>query len=210
VTLLAAVTGLSREEAESVDVGSRDSLLSDALRRMAGEIVEAYTRCGGCDARLHVPLGLDALPETPWRAPGETLYAKVAGARVAFRLPDSRDLRMLRGEDPAAGRLLLLSRCVPTGEEDVIPEEVAAAVEAAMEEAAPSGAMTLRITCPACTATTSAALDVAALLWAEVESRALALLYDVHILARAYGWTEPDVLALSPPRRAAYLELATG
>ncbi|HEY9523138.1 MAG TPA: hypothetical protein VIR33_07850, partial [Thermopolyspora sp.] len=85
VTLLAAVTGLSREDAESVDVGSRDSLLSATLREMADGIVEAYTRCGGCGARLDVPLDPAALPDTPWRAPGETLYAEVAGTRVAFR-----------------------------------------------------------------------------------------------------------------------------
>jgi hypothetical protein len=29
----------------------------------------------------------------------------------------------------------------------------------------------------------------------------------VHTLAAAYGWTEPEVLALSEPRRAAYLRL---
>jgi hypothetical protein len=30
----------------------------------------------------------------------------------------------------------------------------------------------------------------------------------VHVLARAYGWTESEVLALGERRRAAYLELA--
>jgi hypothetical protein len=33
------------------------------------------------------------------------------------------------------------------------------------------------------------------------------VLGDVHELARAYGWSEPEVLALSPWRRAAYLAL---
>lgn len=209
MTLLAAVTGLSREEAESADVGSRDSVLSAALRRLAGGIVQACTRCRGCGERLDVPLDLTALPTAPWRTPGETLYAEVAGHRVPFRLPNSRDLRLLRGDDVPAGRSLLLSRCVQTVDGDV-SEDVAAAVEKAMEQAAPSGSVTVLIRCPACTTATPSALDVAALLWAEVESRAMALLHDVHVLARAYGWTEPDVLALSPARRAAYLELAYG
>jgi hypothetical protein len=33
---------------------------------------------------------------------------------------------------------------------------------------------------------------------------------EVDALARAYGWREADILALSPARRAAYLELARG
>jgi hypothetical protein len=32
-------------------------------------------------------------------------------------------------------------------------------------------------------------------------------LHEVDLLARAYGWTEPEVLALSEARRAAYLRL---
>jgi hypothetical protein len=45
--------------------------------------------------------------------------------------------------------------------------------------------------------------------WAEVDVRARRLLADVATLARTYGWTEPEVLALSEARRAAYLRLAT-
>jgi hypothetical protein len=41
-----------------------------------------------------------------------------------------------------------------------------------------------------------------------VEVQAMRLVGDVHALARIYGWTEADVLAMSPRRRATYLELA--
>jgi hypothetical protein len=32
----------------------------------------------------------------------------------------------------------------------------------------------------------------------------------VHALARSYGWTEADVLAISPTRRRFYLEASAG
>ncbi len=32
------------------------------------------------------------------------------------------------------------------------------------------------------------------------------ILFDVDLLARAYGWPEAEVLALSPTRRAWYVE----
>jgi hypothetical protein len=34
------------------------------------------------------------------------------------------------------------------------------------------------------------------------------LLDEVHVLARAYGWNEREILGLSAARRAAYLERA--
>ena len=52
-----------------------------------------------------------------------------------------------------------------------------------------------------------AAFDVGAALWAEVQRARRATLLDVDALARAYGWTEAEVLGLSPIRRAAYLQL---
>ena len=66
------------------------------------------------------------------------------------------------------------------------------------------------IVCPACGAAYVADLDVAGFVWAELRASAQRLLGEVDTLARAYGWTEPDVLALGERRRAAYLELARG
>jgi hypothetical protein len=47
---------------------------------------------------------------------------------------------------------------------------------------------------------------VAAFVWEEIEACAARLLDDVHVLARAYGWSERAILALPEMRRAAYLE----
>ena len=51
-------------------------------------------------------------------------------------------------------------------------------------------------------------LDVASFVWEELDGWARRLLQDVAVLARAFGWTEEDGVALSPTRREAYLELA--
>jgi hypothetical protein len=47
-------------------------------------------------------------------------------------------------------------------------------------------------------------------LWQKVQLAAERLLLDIDTLARAYGWTESDVLRLSPVRRAAYVQMTTG
>ena len=50
-------------------------------------------------------------------------------------------------------------------------------------------------------------LDVGEALTAELQRAAERTLIEVDALARADGWTEAEVLQLSPVRRAAYLQL---
>ena len=76
-----------------------------------------------------------------------------------------------------------------------------------MEEFEPGASLSFDIACPDCGERWSAAMDVGDVLWSELQSRAERLLLDIDVLARAYGWSEPQILALSPIRRAAYLQL---
>jgi hypothetical protein len=63
------------------------------------------------------------------------------------------------------------------------------------------------LACPACGHAWHSTFDVGEALWAEVQRAAEQSLLEVDALARAYGWTEAEVMALSPVRRAAYLQL---
>jgi len=149
------------------------------------------------------------------REAAELEPVEAAGFVVTWRPPDSRDVAAAASTRDAAGaERLLLERCVtdaagPGGEADgpSLPREVREAVAAAMAEADPLAEVLVDVSCPACETAFTADLDLGGFVWAEVRARALALLRDVDALARAYGWTEPDVLALDGRRRAAYLEL---
>ncbi|MEU9120275.1 hypothetical protein AB0C96_10500 [Streptomyces sp. NPDC048506] len=133
-------------------------------------------------------------------------------------------------EDVAAeeARRLLAARCVLSAVRDgrevvgevvgevvtvdeelgrLLPEPVLKRFAEAAEEADPAAELTLHIACPECGATTPAELDIAAYLWTELDAWARDVLLDVHLLASAYGWSEPQILALSPLRRRYYLEL---
>lgn len=202
--LLDAVPGAGVD----LDVGSRDVLLARLLHGVAGPLVWARAACPTCEASLDLPVDVAAVAALPVHTPGEELTVEVDGSAVGFRLPTTDDLLALRGMPPDAARDLLLGRCLAAGNDPgPVSGPVAAAVDAAMEAAAPAGAIDMLVACPECGRTTGVALDVALLLWAEVEAQAAVLVAEVHALAAAYGWTEPDVLALSPRRRAAYLEL---
>ena len=65
----------------------------------------------------------------------------------------------------------------------------------------------LALQCVACGHAGEAQLDPGALLWDEIDARARVLLGEVHRLASAYGWSEAEILALGPARRASYIAM---
>jgi hypothetical protein len=91
---------------------------------------------------------------------------------------------------------------------DQLPPEVQARVAQASSEADPRADIQLNLSCPECAARTRAVLDVGSALWLELDAWARGTLLDVYLLASSFGWSEPEVLALSPLRRRYYLELA--
>lgn len=170
-----------------------------------GTRIDGHADCPRCGERLGFALDtwhLLAGPQAP-PAPCET---EAAGLRI--RTPSLRDLAAVAAEpDPAAA---LLARCTLSGDAGAMDAAALREVEDALEALDPQADLALALQCVACGHAGTAQLDVGALLWDELAARAQALLGEVHELAAAYGWREHEVLALSPPRRAAYLGLVRG
>ena len=68
--------------------------------------------------------------------------------------------------------------------------------------------MLIDLECSACGRRWQVVLDIESFLWTKFGGLARRLLREVHALARAYGWREPDILAMSATRRHYYLEMA--
>ncbi|MFG2550453.1 hypothetical protein ACGFWF_11010 [Streptomyces sp. NPDC048581] len=143
---------------------------------------------------------------------GAVVRVRQDGWDVVFRLPGVADLTAAaRAADPRAA---LLSRCLVSAVRDGtdagpddLPVPVQRRIAEAVEAADPGADVTLNIACPECGEATRAELDIASYLWTELDTWARDLLLDVHLLATSYGWSEPEILALSPLRRRYYLEL---
>lgn len=149
--------------------------------------------------------------------PGDTAPIEVTHGqwRVRFRVPTPGDLLAAAQAPPEHARATLLARCVldaRKGRRKVGAADLPPAVQARVAEAAaandPHADITFDVPCPVCGHRTKASLDAAAFLWAELDAWARGTLLEVHLLAATYGWSEPEVLALSPLRRRHYLELA--
>jgi hypothetical protein len=129
------------------------------------------------------------------------------GSELALRLPTLSDLASLAATcDSAAATKLLLARCL--GEAPPAAQDILHRVEAELERCDPGAVLSFALDCPDCGHAWQAVIDIAPALWTEVQAAAERTLLEVDALAREYGWSEAEVLALPHTRRAAYLQLA--
>lgn len=171
-----------------------------------GAHLAGWVDCPACGERMEFAADAADFPR-----PAEIDVAPIEVDGLRFQRPTSRHLaRLTDAADPDTAARQLLLACAESPDSLPQDEDALAAmlveVEQSMEAADPWADVTVAVRCPACGHEEAAVLDIANLLWEEVACRAQRLLDDVHVLARAYGWSEPEVLALSDARRAAYLE----
>jgi hypothetical protein len=169
-----------------------------------GDRIQAHVDCGHCGERLGLTVAVADLLRPRAGLGG----CEVEAGGMRCRPPCLRDLAAVAGErDPsrAARRLLARCRLDTASDSENLPDAALREIEDALEEADPNTDLAFEVCCEACGRSGTAQFDAGELLWDEVDARARALLADVHLLAGAYGWSEREILALSPERRASYV-----
>lgn len=212
LTLLAAATGTSRAELADLPIGERDARLFRLRALMLGPAAAGFAACPKCGEPAEFSVDTEAFTtfnEKP--APvGMTHPFTLADAPVRFRLPTSRDLAaaVVAAPDARRGLERLVERCVVTADGGGdLPLETVEAVGRAMVEADPQAEILLALDCPGCGKAWQMIFDVAAFFWDELAAQAQRLLREIDAIARAYGWTECEILGLSARRRQSYLAM---
>lgn len=170
-----------------------------------GARIDSHADCERCGQRLEFTLDVDRVLQPEHQSESERIV-NAAGLRV--RAPSLRDLIQVADEpDANCAARRLLTQCTLGGHIDGSEDEVLRVIEDALEAVDPNADLALSIRCVACDLEATVLLDAGALLWDEIETHALRLLREIHLLASAYGWSEPEILALSGVRRASYLAM---
>lgn len=205
--LLLQATGESDLAAWSI--GRRDQTL---LTRFCpnGSLLESVVDCPTCGVALEVTFDPLALVGGPIQ---DQVRVTSDGYLVLARPPTVGDLAALPSAAAVAElRETLLARCVIAAEHDGagvgvtdLPEAVVVSIEDALDNADPAADIRVALTCHDCGTEWSESLDPVVFAWSAVENAARGLAADVATLAGAYGWSEPEILALSPFRRHLYL-----
>jgi hypothetical protein len=203
LTMLSVLTAHPRRELAELPLDLRDRMLLQGRAALFGASMTAVATCHACGCAVDVTVRpQDATPVE------ETFTVRLPGAEVRVRLPNSLDLAAIATcSDVATARRTLLRRLVAA--DDQLALEVAEAIEAELDRRAGLSGGVIALTCPDCGADWTVELDVGAFMWREIEILSARLLRDVDTLAQRYGWSERDILALSPDRRRFYLELAS-
>jgi hypothetical protein len=202
----------SAGELAALSIGRRDALLL-ALRKTAfGSRLQALSCCPRCQVRVEVDLDVEQLQVEPEpSADGGPLFS--VGERLfRLRAPNSADLADSAGLTPDQAALRILSRCLDSTPESkeagvqLSPGLVAQAAEriAALD---PQADVQIELVCWACRQNWLERFDIVAFFWSELDAWARRMLREIHALASAYGWSESQILALTPLRRHFYLEM---
>jgi hypothetical protein len=204
--LLAAHADPGRSLADCADlpVGERDRAILGLRARTLGPRLQARADCPACAEPLELDLAAADLHAPP--AVAEATLER-GPLRLRVRPPSTRDLAAAaRAADPGAA---LLAACVAseTCPLDHVPADLRAEAVAAMAACDPQSDVQLALACPACGHAWTVGFDIVPFFARELAAAAARLLREVHVLARAYGWREAEILGLSPARRQRYLEM---
>jgi len=206
---------------QHLSIGDRDRVLFSLRRQMFGSTIHSLSVCPDCAHALEIEFDLgplfDADTTTNTRIhhqQGETVWS--------LRLPNSGDLLELQPTlaqtgvpvDALTTQRTLLAACLITPEESSLiqelSEEQVSELSAQMAEADPLCDLSLPVECESCQTAWDSPFDIVSFLWTEIDRACRRLMIEVHRLAAAYGWTEQEILNLSPWRRHLYLEMARG
>ena len=190
---------------DALTIADYDRLLAAVFDALYGDRVEARTHCTACAEPLEISLSLTALAGA---APDVEIELSGPDESGTFLLPDGRRIRppAVRDVERAAGSgdLAALRRaCVVEGDADADPE----LLDAALEAAAPALTRDVAATCPHCAAAQSVRFDLANFLVASLARERPFLLREMHLLARAYGWSLDEILSLNREDRRALARL---
>lgn len=216
-----AYSSASRNMLAQLSIGQRDTCLFAVRELTFGSHLNGIATCPACQEHIEFSLNLHDMAFLGEAQSLQTLFQKLDqriytftldSYEVQFHIPTSLDIATIvkqRGDATT-----LLRRCITQVTQNgttVSPTELSStaiyALTAYMAECDPQAEVELALTCAVCQHNWFLLFDIVSYFWAEIAATAKRLLRDVHTLARAYGWREADILAMSTTRRRLYLEM---
>ncbi|HJP89008.1 MAG TPA: hypothetical protein VJ850_08245 [Candidatus Limnocylindrales bacterium] len=215
---MSALAAIAREDVSALDqlsLGERNALLLRLRRAQRGDALDLVASCPVCTTTVEFTVSCSELltaaapPSRSWavNAGGYRLHMrpiKVADERAAHAAAGAEEARAIL----ASGAIARVTRGSRSIEPALLPNDALTAAGQAVLEHDRLAEIVLGVTCPECSGTWSAPLDLVRLVSEELSRLGAELIGAVDLLARTYGWTEETILGLPETRRGTYMALA--
>jgi hypothetical protein len=214
IAAIEAFTDHAFDDAERWTLPTCDARLLELYRDRYGPELRAVSACPECGTLVELQFAVDDLLAALSGSDRESLTVEVDGYELKLRLPTVGDLARARhAQDLEHAREVITTSCVSACTHKGVAITATSLPASLIDQVEESlkrfdlGGEGIELTCPDCSTVWTATLDVTALVLAELDAEGERLLADVHLLARAYGWSESEIVALSPGRRRRYVEM---
>lgn len=211
---------LEPNEIAEWSIGRRDQHLLQLRKQLFGDSLKNSCLCPQCSERIEWQNSVNDILIDKQVNDAEYVL-DVDTYKIRFRLPNSLDIAaVINIEDKDKAQTDLLKRCVlgvtnkgkemfrttlPNKPTSQLPNKVVEALSRRVEFLDPLAEIVIDLTCPACAHRWDALFDISRFLWSELNTWAESTIQMIHVLASAYGWSEQEILTLSPVRRQLYL-----
>jgi hypothetical protein len=203
----------------AMTVGERDRELIELHQQLFGRHLNISAHCPECQQLLEWQTSTQQLLAQTHSHDGEKhrfpkpLSLAINGYTISCRSPTSDDvLKALNVADPTQALLLQCIESATLAGDEVavtaLPAGIYAAIEQALEKSDPMAVINFDLQCPECSYQWPVVFDIGCFIWQQLASWAEETLLVVYRLASAYGWSEADILRLSPVRRQLYMGIA--
>lgn len=217
IMLALACPGATLQALSAIQVGQRDALIFRLRGRIFGARIAGLSACPACGIENELTLDTsDILSGRDAQGGGlQAMTLSHLGYEVHFRLPCTHDLLDLAAQPSLEKAYLgLKERCIVKAfrlKKEIaaaeLPEPVIEAMAEMMAEHDSVADVQMNISCSSCGQQWHQSFDIVLFFWKEIDAWALRTLRDVNDLAVAYGWSETEILSISPLRRQRYLEI---
>lgn len=220
--LMMACPDRTRTDLATLPLNQRDALLLDVRCATLRRCTEGFAVCPACGVQLEFKLDAAELAKQLRMQP-KTSGTTLPG--VSLRPVNTLDLMACaKAINLEQARFTLLARtCLLEGDEANLaqfrtsnamhtwlekqPRESLDALLQQFDIANAACELRLEMNCSACNSTQLLDMDIPSFVLRELCAEARRLMNDIHELAVTHGWSESTILAMSPARRTAYLEM---
>jgi hypothetical protein len=185
-------------------LGQRNRRMLQLHAGLFDRAIEARVACTKCETQNEFAVPREEILAAPMADADAIVEMPVSGGNVRFRQPRLADIAIASTAGDPKAALIRLCSLSEAGELALCEADALAVHYEALD---PLANISIDTPCAQCGSAISATVELADFVASDIIRLVDGLFRDIDSIASAYGWSEADILALPPDRRARYISM---